>query len=79
MGCCSEKLKIERLKVLRHASVLTCQIANITNRKMAVVKLSHHHYGDYFDGMDYETAKARGFKILRKYEPGDTMAVQNGD
>ena len=79
MGCCEEKLKIERLKVLSHACVLTCQSANILSQKLAVVKLSHQHYGDYYDGIPYERAKAEGRKILRKFEPGDSMAVQNSN
>ena len=74
MSCC-EKLKYERLKVLSHASVLACQQANITNTKIAVVKKVHHLYGDYYIGIPYETAKSEGFKILRKYEPGKSMAV----
>ena len=36
MGCCDEKLKIERLKVLSHASILTCQSANLLKKTMAV-------------------------------------------
>ena len=75
MGCCDEKLKFERLKVLSHASILTCQTANLLKKKMAVVKLTHQHYGEYYDGMDYDRAKAEGRKIFRKFLPGDTMAV----
>lgn len=75
MGCCDEKQMIERLKVLRHALVLACQEANITKRTLAVVKLTHHHYGEYYKGIDYDKAKAEGYKILRKFKPGDSMAV----
>ena len=75
MGCCAEKQKIERLKVLRHASVLACQEANITNRTLAVVKLNHHYYGAYYMGIDYDKAKAEKLHIFRKFQPGDSMAV----
>lgn len=73
MGCCAEKQMIERLKDLNHAKVLACQEANLTNRVLAVVKLTHHHYGEYYKGIDYDQAK--GSKIFRKFSPGDTMAV----
>jgi hypothetical protein len=66
---------IERLKVLRHALVLACQEANVTNTTLAVVKLTHHHYGEYYKGIDYDKAKAEKYKILRKFKPGDSMAV----
>lgn len=75
MGCCDEKQMIERLKVLSHASVLACQEANLTNTTLAVVKLNHHHYGDYYKGIDYDKARAEKYKILRRFKPGDTMAV----
>ncbi len=69
MGCCGERLKYMRLKELRHASVLTSQTAHILKKKMAVVKLVHHLYGEYYDGMDYDRAKAEGRKIFRKFQP----------
>lgn len=75
MGCCAEKLKIERLKEISHASVLASQIAGRLKMKMAVVKKVHHQYGEYYEGMDYDQAKSDGYKILRKYEPGKSMAV----
>ena len=74
MSCC-EKLKYERLKSLTHASVLACQEANIRRMRIAVVKKVHHLYGDYYIGIDYNTAKSEGYKIFRRYEPGKSMAV----
>ena len=71
--------KYERLKNIRLASVLASQRANLLKKKIAVVKLRHHLYGDYYDGIDYDTAKAAGHKILRFYEPGKSMAVQDSN
>ena len=68
---CSDKIKCERLKVFSHASVLACQEANLTNTKIAVVKLTHHHYGDYYDGIEYEKAKDQGLKIYLTYIKGN--------
>ena len=75
MGCCAEKQMIERLKVLRHASVLARQEANLTKRTMAVVKLTHHYYGEYYKGIDYDQAKADKLHIFRKLEPRKPVAV----
>lgn len=62
---------IERLKVLNHALVLACQEANLTNTTIAVVKLTHHHYGEYYKGISLKEAK--GHAILKKFKPGDSM------
>ena len=78
MGCC-EKEMIERLKVLSHASVLACQEANIRNVTIAVVKLIHQHYGEYYKGILIEDAREQKLHIFRKFKPGDTMAVQNSN
>ena len=87
MGC-SEKLECERLKVLNHACVLACQLANQSKMVLAVVKLTHQSYGDYYKGIDYKEAFDKGYrmkakddklKIFRKFKPGDTMAVQNSN
>ena len=69
MSCCDEKLKYERLKKLSHASVLASQTAHLLNKTMAVVKKTHQHYGEYYEGMDYDQAKAEGRYIFRKFEP----------
>ncbi len=69
MGCCGEKLKYERLKSLSHASILTSQTAHLLNKKMAVVKLTHQYYGDYYDGMDYDKAINEKRHIFRKFKP----------
>lgn len=71
MGCCEEKLKIERLKDIAHANVLACQEANITNRTIAVVKLIHKDYGQYYQGLPIEKTKSN--ERLRVFRPGDTM------
>ena len=76
MSCC-EKQKIERLKKFELACVLTCQQANLLNKTLAVVRMTHHLYGDYYGTVDYEDRGDR--KVLRKFSPGDTMAVQKGD
>jgi hypothetical protein len=76
---CGEKQKIERLKDLNHAKVLACQSANITGVALAVVRMTHHCYGDYYDSMNYEEAKAKNIKPLKVYRPGDTMAVSKGN
>ncbi len=78
MSCC-EKEKIKRLKDINHAKVLACQNANLTRRVLAVVKLNHHQYGDYYDGIDYEEARDKEYKVLKKYSTGDTMAVSKGN
>jgi len=75
MGCC-EKLKYERLQDIEHASVLASQEANVRNVRIAVVKKVHPSYGPYYIGIDYEKAKREGFKILREYKSGKSMAVQ---
>ena len=75
MACC-EKLKYERLGDINHASVLASQEAHIRKVKIAVVKKVHPSYGEYYIGIDYDEAKREGFKILREYQPGKSMAVQ---
>ena len=57
MSCCEEKIKIERLKTFTHASVLAMQTAHIIGIKQAVIKKTHHLYGDYYEGVNYEKAK----------------------
>lgn len=76
---CAEKKECEKLKVFNHACVLACQQANIGRVVLGVVKLTHQHYGDYYKGIDYDRARAEGRKVLRKFSPGDTMAVQNSN
>ena len=66
---CGEKLKIERLKELRHARILAQIEANQRNRVLAVVKKTHHCYGDYYIGIDYEEARRDKLHIYRKCEP----------
>lgn len=75
MSCC-EKQKYERLQAIEHASVLASQEAHLRNKRIAVVKKVHKDYGPYYIGIDYEQAKREGFKILREYKPGKSMAVQ---
>lgn len=72
MSCC-EKLKIDRLKVLRYAKVLACQEANIRNRTIWVIKKYHHLYGYYYEGVDRDPGK--DICVYKKFRPGDTMAV----
>lgn len=66
---------IDRLKELSHANVLACQEANIRRVTLAVVKLTHHCYGEYYKGINYEEAKTKGLHVYRKFGPGDTMAI----
>ena len=68
MACC-EKLKYERLSKLSHASILASQEAHLLNKVIAVVKKTHHQYGDYYIGVDYEEARRDGVHIFRKYKP----------
>ena len=68
MSCC-EKLKIERLKKLSHATTLASIEANQRNMTIAVVKKNHHLYGDYYIGIDYEEARRDKLRIFRKCEP----------
>jgi len=70
MSCC-DKLKIDRLKVFSHASVLACQIANLTNTKMAVIIKDHKFYGQYYEGIKFKEAKEQGNKIYVTYKKGD--------
>ena len=72
MSCC-EKQMIERLKNIEHASVLASQDAHARNMRIAVVKLNHNLYGEYYYGIDYEEAKQKGYKVLREYSPGKSM------
>ena len=71
MSCCAEKIKIERLKTFRHASVLACQQANITNTKIAVIIKEHKSYGKYYEGIEFDKAKETGDKIYITYKKGD--------
>lgn len=75
MNC--EKLKYDRLKNIEHASVLASQEAHLRKKRIAVVKRVHHHYGDYYIGIDYEQAKREGLKVLRDYAPGKSMKKKN--
>ncbi len=69
MGCCDEKLKYERLSVFSHARILASQEAFLTNKIMAIVKKTHQHYGEYYIGIPYDTAKAEGRYIFKKLSP----------
>jgi len=42
------------------------------NQKIAVISKTHGVYGQYYDFIDYDTAKETGYKVLRKFERGDT-------
>ena len=68
MSCC-EKIKIDRLKDISHATILAQQTAGLLNRTQAVVKKTHPKYGDYYEGMDYDQAKRDNIKVLRKCIP----------
>ena len=70
---CKDKLECERLKNIEHAKLLASQAANIANVKLAVVKLHHHHYGDYYKGIPYKEAVDKKLKIYDYFERGKTM------
>ena len=71
MPCCEQKI-IQRKKQFRHVEILACQFANKMNQKIAVISKTHGVYGQYYDFIDYDTAKETGYKVLRKFERGDT-------
>ena len=70
---CRDKLECERLKNIQHAKVLASQAANLTGKKLAVVKLHHQSYSDYYKGIPFAEAQSKGLKIYESYEPGKTM------
>ena len=70
---CSSKLECERLKNIEHAKLLASQIANRFGGKLAVVKLHHHLYGDYYKGIPYKEAVSKKLKIYDYFERGKTM------
>jgi len=71
MSCC-EKLKIERLRDLTHASVLASQEAHLLNRKTFVVKRVHGQYGEYYIGVP-ESKLVKGEKVYNEFWPGKSM------
>ena len=66
MGCCGEAEKYKRMKDFNHARIMISYEAHLTNRVLAMVKLTHGRYGEYYGGIDYDTARAKGMHILRK-------------
>lgn len=68
MSCC-EKLKYDRLKELRHARILAQVEANVRNVTLAVVKKTHHLYGEHYIGIDYEEARRDKLHIHRICRP----------
>ena len=70
---CKDKQECERLKDINLASVLASQEANLTKRKLAVVKLTHHKYGEYYKGIPFTEAKSKGLKIYDYFQPGKSM------
>ena len=66
---CGEKLKIERRQRLSHAIILSCHEATLRNTTMAVVKKTHHCYGEYYETVTYEEARRDKLHIFRKCEP----------
>ena len=70
---CQSKIECERLKNIQHAKVLASQAANLTGKKLAVVKLHHQSYGDYYKGIPYAEAQRKKLKIYETFEPGQTM------
>ena len=60
---CKDRLECERLRDIKHASVLASQAANLTGVKLAIVKLHHHLYGDYYKGIPYKEAVDKKLKI----------------
>ena len=70
---CKDRLECERLRDIKHASVLASQIANRFGEKLAIVKLLHHLYGDYYKGIPYKEAQAKKLHIYDYFERGKTM------
>ncbi len=70
---CRDRIECERLRDIKYASVLASQVANLTNTKLAVVKLRHHMYGEYYKGIPYDEAKSKGLRIYDYFERGKTM------
>lgn len=70
---CKDRLECERLRNIEHAKLLASQEANITGAKLAVVKLHHHLYGDYYKGIPYKEAVSKKLKIYDYFERGKTM------
>ena len=70
---CKDKLECERLRNIQHAKLLASQAANLTGQKLAVVKLHHHKYGDYYKGIPYKDAVSKKLKIYDYFERGKTM------
>lgn len=70
---CKDRLECERLRNIEHAKLLASQAANITGTKLAVVKLHHHMYGDYYKGIPYKEAVSKKLHIYDYFERGKTM------
>ena len=70
---CKDKQECERLKDINLASALASQQAHLTNSKIAVVKLKHHLYGEYYKGIPFAEAKSKGLKVYDYFEPGKSM------
>ena len=70
---CKSRLECERLRDIKHASVLASQVANLTGAKLAIVKLHHNLYGDYYKGIPYKEAQAKKLHIYDYFERGKTM------
>lgn len=67
MGC--EAQWFRSMKDFNHAKIMISHDAHLTNRVLAMVKLTHGRYGEYYGGVEYEEAKKRGLHILRKLGP----------
>jgi len=70
---CRDRIECERLKDIKYASVLASQIANLTNTKLAVVKLKHPLYGEYYKGIPYNEAQRMKLRIYDYFERGKSM------
>ena len=70
---CKDRLECERLKNIKHAKLLASQVANLTGAKLAIVKLHHHLYGDYYKGIPYKEAVSKKLHIYDYFERGKTM------
>lgn len=70
---CQDRIECERLKDIKYASVLASQVANLTNTKLAIVKLNHPMYGEYYKGIPYAEAIRKELKIYDYFERGKTM------
>ena len=75
---CQDKQECNRLKDIHHAKVLASQVANLTNTKLAVVKLNHPMYGEYYKGIPYAEAERMKLKIYDYFERGKTMKKKKG-